>query len=357
VVNVDDAYYPHTVALEVTLACNMRCLHCGSYATGQNRKKALSLAEWKKVIDDLKQLKAQFITLSGGEPFMYKQWRELIKYIRRAPEAKASLISNGYSITEDDIIFMKKQGVSHIGLSLDGDQTVHDYIRQTPGSFQKVLETARLCQKHDFSFSVVTSINQINYTIREELLGIILEHKIKNWQVQVVNSFGRAGKNRESMLISHEQYAQLVHDISRWQNEQKGRVRIMPADSIGYCHPLTDDMLEGAEWQGCNAGKFVIGIESNGNVKGCLSLQHDDFKAGNVRERSLIDIWNDDACFAYTRQYDHTRMCGACSTCSDGKRCQAGCMAIAHSVHGTIYENGYCYKTIMEKMRHKRNAA
>ncbi|MBU0504504.1 MAG: radical SAM protein [bacterium] len=352
-----DAYHPYAVALEVTLACNMRCLHCGSYATGQNRSKPLSLDEWKGVIDDLKRLKTEVITLSGGEPFVYKHWRELIKYIRKAPKAQVSLISNGYTVTEADVIFMKKMGVSHVGFSLDGDEKTHDYIRQTPGAFQRLMHTIYLCQKHDFKFSIVSSINKINYGVREKILDVMLKNKIKYWQVQIVNSFGRAGELQDQMLLSHQQYTQLVEDIATWQEKYSHRVRIMPADSIGYCHPVTDHMLGESEWQGCNAGLYVIGIEANGNVKGCLSLQDDRFRAGNVRERSLIEIWNDDSCFAYTRLYDETKMQGSCQGCDTAGQCKAGCLGMAYSVHGSIHENSYCYKKIKEKEKSVIKAA
>ena len=49
-------------------------------------------------------------------------------------------------------------------------------------------------------------------------------------------------------------------------------------------------------WKGCQAGMQAIGIEANGRVKGCLSLQarqgdHDPFVEGNLRETRLADLW------------------------------------------------------------------
>jgi len=189
------------------------------------------------------------------------------------------------------------------------------------------------------------------YNLNLPIFDLILKNKIKYWQVQIVNSFGRAGEHQDQMLITHEQYAQFVDDIAAWQEKYCHRVRIMPADSIGYCHPVTDDMLGDSEWQGCNAGLYVLGIEANGNVKGCLSLQDDRFAAGNIRDRSLIDIWNDDSCFAYTRLYDDTKMHGSCEGCESAGQCKAGCLGMAYSVHGSIHENSYCYKNIIEKRK------
>ena len=73
------------------------------------------------------------------------------------------------------------------------------------------------------------------------------------------------------------------------------------ADDIGYYglpeQGLRDNGGELPFWIGCRAGCQVIGIESSGNVKGCLSLpssMHGEkrFVEGNLRERSLSEIWN-----------------------------------------------------------------
>jgi len=342
-----DKYFPYATALEITLACNMRCIHCGSSATEKNRKNHLTHEEWLKVIDDLISLKAYYITLSGGEPFMYPRWRDLIKHINKSKkEAEVCIITNGYLIKEDDVVFMKENGVHHIAISLDGDEKIHDYIRQTPGSFAKALEVINWCKKHSLIASTVISINRHNFDIREKILKIHLDNKIKICQMQTVNSFGRAGENKDSMLITHQQYIQLIDDIYSWQKKYSKDIKIYTADSLGYCYGNAEKILEDAEWSGCPAGCYILGIEADGNVKGCLSMQDDFFVSGNVREKSIVDIWNDDDAFAYTRKYDASKMTGKCGQCNKKDDCKAGCLGMAYSLGKTIYETPYCYKSI-----------
>ncbi len=352
IIQEGEKYYPYCAALEITLACNMRCIHCGSYANGMNRANFLSFEEWRKVIDDLIKLKSKHITFSGGEPFLYPKWKELVKYIKNSDSGNIDLyfISNGSVVKEDDIKFLKDNGLKHLAVSLDGNEKIHDFIRQHKGSFNKIIKLNEICKKYDLSFGVVTSINKHNFPTREEIKDIIVNNSIKYWQIQIVNSFGRAGEFKDKMLIEHYQYKMLIDDIYRWKKELKKKVKIFPADSIGYCHKITNALLEkDEEWSGCGAGKYVIGIEANGNVKGCLSLQHDNFIAGNVRKKSLIDIWNDAKCFAYTRQFDASKIIGKCKTCDFKEQCQCGCTGISYSIHNTIYNNSYCYKSIVEE--------
>jgi len=342
-----ETYYPHYVTLEVTKKCNMSCLHCGSSANTKDREKVLTLQEWFKVIDELKELGAKHITLSGGEPFMFTSWKELVKQITNKSTTKANIISNGSIVSERDIIFMKENGVTHLALSIDGTKDVHDKIRKHPGSYDKVMNVIKLCNKHKLNATISTSINQINFDCRKELLKEMLRLDIKIWQIQVVNSFGRAEEMKDEMIINQEQYAQLCEDVASWKKEYASKLRIAGADSLGYCDDgIVDELLEGAEWMGCNAGIYNVGIESNGNVKGCLSLQDDNFISGNVKEQPLTTIWKNDDNFWYTRKYDAKNITGSCKSCKKAEQCKAGCLGMAYSLHKSIYENSYCYKNI-----------
>lgn len=349
---MDNKYQLGSTALEVTLACNMRCLHCGSSADGHNRKDVLGFEQWRKVIEDINKLGGNAITLSGGEPFMYPKWRELIQFIDKLnPDIVKMLITNAYNITEDDVKFLKENRVAHLGISIDGTEEVHDYIRQTKGSFKKSNQVMDWCDKHGVDYSVVTSVNKHNFKVLEDMHRWILKRRPKAWQVQAVNSFGRAGEFKDSMIISKKEYMALCDMLLKWQKQGAGRTRILSADSIGYCHPVTDALLEqDTEWQGCNAGINVLGIEADGTVRGCLSLQDKFFNSGNVKERSLIEIWNDDACFPYTRAYDSSKMEGACKGCDSAERCKAGCLGMAYSLHGSVQQNSYCYKSIEKEL-------
>jgi radical SAM protein with 4Fe4S-binding SPASM domain len=347
-VSIDDDIFPYTVALELTLACNMSCRHCGSDATAKNRQNQISYEEWKSVIKDLNKLNPTYITFSGGEPFLYPYWRQLLKDTKSINEdLKMCIISNGSLIKEDDIEYMKAAGLGHLALSLDGNQEIHDFIRRFPGAYSRVVNVIRLCQKHNYEFFIVSSINKYNFEIRRNLLDIILMLGVKNWQVQIVNSFGRANELKDEMIIDKKQYVQLIDDIYDWKQQYGDVLKINAADTLGYCYGKAADILDDAEWTGCYAGCFNLAIESNGNVKGCLSLQDDSFIEGNIRERSIIDIWNDPNSFAYTRRYDTSKLTGCCKECTESKVCKAGCTGMAFAIGNTIYENQYCYRNIL----------
>ena len=78
-------------------------------------------------------------------------------------------------------------------------------------------------------------------------------------------------------------------------------------------------------WQGCQAGRFVMGIESDGAVKGCPSLQTAAYVGGNLRERPIDAIWHHAPELAFARRRTVDDLWGFCRTCPFAKTCMAGC--------------------------------
>ena len=84
-----------SVYLHVNSACNLHCLGCYSYVENRNTRNELSFDEWKCVIDDLSLLGVKNIVISGGEPFLRKDLREICKYIKETVNGSLEVISNG----------------------------------------------------------------------------------------------------------------------------------------------------------------------------------------------------------------------------------------------------------------------
>jgi len=72
----EKGWYPYSVNIELTLACNMRCEHCGSSA-GRPRPSELSVEEFDTLFADLKRLGGYEVCLLGGEPFVRPDWYEV----------------------------------------------------------------------------------------------------------------------------------------------------------------------------------------------------------------------------------------------------------------------------------------
>lgn len=130
---------------ELTLRCNMNCLHCGSRA-GKKRGDELTVDEKLRLADDLTRMGNRKMTLSGGEPLLCEEWPQVAKRLTDGG-SRVNMISNGYAFTEETLDQAREAGLVNMGFSIDGDEEVHDRIRRKPEAFQRVMRALDICAK------------------------------------------------------------------------------------------------------------------------------------------------------------------------------------------------------------------
>ena len=334
-------YIPENCVWELTLKCNMNCLHCGSRA-GKKRKNELSNKEALALADELMNLGCKYVTLIGGEVFLYNGWE---KIARRFTEngVNVNIITNGYHFGDKQVKEVKYAGLSNIALSIDGMKEKHNTIRNNSKSFDSLMKTINRLNQEDIKIGVNTTLIDSNVSDLEELYKFFLDNNIKIWQLQLANPMGNFSDRKEQM-ISIDNIKKVTLFIK--QKRDEGKIKIYTGDNIGY-YDENERFIRGEPgninyWSGCHAGLSVVGIDSIGNVKGCESLYDDIFIEGNIREESFSDIWFKDTNFAYNRNFDKSLLSGKCKDCDMGVYCRAGCRGACFFTNGNFFENAYC---------------
>lgn len=329
-------FFPDTVVWEITFACNMNCIHCGT-AAGKQRDDELSTDEGLKLIDELTALGCTNITLSGGEPLMRKDWRLLAEHIKDNG-LTSYLITNGYAVTEriaDDFL---RLGFKRIGVSIDGLEEVHNRIRQRPNSYKNCLNALDIMKKKGVEFCVISQISNLNLGEIDALHQVLVDHGCPGWRIQMCTTTGRM-QDHADMVLSLDNYEKLVDKLLQLQ--QVGDIFIDVGENIGYYGCKGSELLDGMPYFGCYAGTRVAGISSNGNVKGCLSMP-EQFVAGNVRSSTFRQIWENDEAFAYNRKFTRETASGACYDCRYLPLCRGGCATTSVSQTGSRADNPFC---------------
>ena len=338
-------FIPLSVAWELTLACNMNCMHCGSSA-GQTRPNELTTKEALDLCDQLNELNAKFINLTGGEPILRKDWFEIGKKIRDLG-LNLSLLSNGLALNEKTISLLRKLEVYAIAVSLDGGgPKIHDSIRGIQGSFDKCISSLELLRKEGLPTTVITTVNKINLKELQKIRELVL-NKGMAWQIQIAVPIGRFRKN---IILSKEEFYSLALFIASTRSQYSvKKLRIMGAHSIGYHSHILRNTMVSPVWNGCQAGISVLGIQSDGCIKGCLSLP-DKFVEGNIRNRPLAEIWKDPKSFSFTRHFQKKDLKNQCKDCKYGKSCKGGCTTVSTSVTGEKHCDPYCLHLIEKEL-------
>ena len=342
-------YAPRACVWELTLSCNLRCKHCGSFA-GSRRDDEMSLEENLEVANQLAALGCRRVTLSGGEPTLNPDWDRIGK--RLADHCiKVNLISNGWHWNATHVERAKAAGFCGAAFSLDGFQREHDEFRQA-GSFDRVVAAIDACVAGGLPVAVNTTVNKLNQGILRPLRDFIAERGAFSMQVQLATPSGNMGQHRD-LVIDPADLVWLVPELAAICRLNTRKFFAVAADDIGYYGKpepgLRDDGGELPFWIGCRAGCQVVGIESNGNIKGCLSLpssMHGEtrFVEGNLREKPLAEIWQSESAFAYNRQWSESQLTGFCRVCRYRDFCRGGCTWTVHCHKGEGGEgNPFCF--------------
>ncbi len=337
-------YVPDCCVWEITRGCNMRCIHCGASA-GPKRSKELTTEEALKVCEDLNDIGTKEVSLIGGEVFVRRDWFQIAKKIRSLG-MRLVIITNGLLVDDNVIKQLKELKLRRLGVSLDGSASeTHDYIRGTKGSFNQLMELTDKLSKEGISASFITTLTRYNIYDLFNIAEIVVAKKA-NWQIQVASCHGTR-MTRKDLLTPLEFYFAglcLAEIQKRYASKE---FLIVGAHDMGY-YSCRIPLLQRAKkpWNGCPSGMTALGIQSDGDVRGCLSLYDDKFKEGNVLETPLSVLWNDPKKFKINRYFKKEDLKGYCKKCNFGEICQAGCKDMAFNSSGSPYNNLNCFHRI-----------
>jgi radical SAM protein with 4Fe4S-binding SPASM domain len=316
----------------------MRCLHCGT-AAGKLRPDELTTDEALSLIDELAGLGAREITLSGGEPLMRKDWPLLAKRIRD-DGMKHYIITNGWAVTQETVDQFADIGFVNIGVSFDGTKKTHNYIRQRDESYDRVLNALRMMADHkDIKrWCALSQISNINLDEMDEIRNILVDVGCPQWRIQMTTCTGRMAEH-SNLVMSMGNFPRFVDKVLELKQDKE--IDIDVGENIGYYGCKGTAVWDGHPYFGCFAGTRGAGIESNGDIKGCLSMP-EEFVEGNIRDSSFTEIWNNPDNFAYNRMFTRDMAGGFCHDCKYLPLCRAGCATTAVGASGSRGNNPYC---------------
>jgi len=353
-------FYPAYVVWEITLRCDQPCAHCGSRAGGP-RSSELSTQEALGIVEQLRAQKAREVVLIGGEAYLHDGFLDIVRALKKAG-IRASMTTGGRGVDADLAVAMKEAGVHTVSVSIDGLEHNHDLIRRAKSSFQSATRALEHLRAAGIAIAANTHVNRINRGDLEGLYEHLRLLGIRAWQIQITAALGRAA-DRPAMLLQPYDLLDVVPRIAALKKRAYGDgITVLPGNNLGYFGPeeaLLRSLKEGGRdhFVGCQAGQRVLGIESDGSVKGCPSLQTYAYVGGNLRDKPLADIWNEAPELAFTRTRTVADLWGFCRTCPFAEVCMGGCTFTAHSLFGRPGNNPYCHfraRTLAAKNQRER---
>jgi heme b synthase len=337
-------FAPKWIAWEITRRCNLRCVHCRSSSEAEvTGHPDFTTAEAFRVLDDIVSYAKPVVVLSGGEPLVRKDVFEIAKY-GTGKGLRMCLATNGTLVDDSVCENIKSSGIRIVSLSLDGsDETVHDDFRSQKGAFSGTINAAKLFKKHGIEFIINSSFTKRNQEEIPKVYRLAKDLGATAWYMFMIVPTGR-GEDIMNELITKEDYEEILdwhYDMEADEDEMLVRPTCAPhyyrvvlqqAKKKGEKFKRRTLKFSTGGAKGCIAGQLICLIDVDGNVLPCSYFPK---PAGNIRETSFKDIWENSELFKDLRDFKKYK--GKCGSCEFVNVC-GGCRARAYSVYGDYLE-------------------
>lgn len=351
-----DPERPVHVVWELTMRCDQACAHCGSRAA-KARPQEVPPDELLDVADAIAALGCREVTLIGGEAYLHPGVFDITRrFVERG--VRVIMQTGGRGLDVGVARALRAAGMHGVGVSVDGPAAIHDRLRGSVGSHRAALAALGAARDAGLATGVNTQVNRLNHLHLRETLALLRPTGIQAWRAQLTAPMGRAADHPD-WILEPWQILGVIDTLADLQvglaeearaagRGPRGILDIQLGNNLGYYgpHEILLRSSPGGElqtYQGCMAGRYGLGIESDGRVKGCPSLPSAPYVGGNVRELSLDRIWREAPELQFARRDRLDELWGFCRTCVYAEVCRGGCSFTAHTTLGRRGNNPFCY--------------
>ena len=258
---------PLSAYLELTYACNWRCVFC--YNPRHHDLRRLSVEEWTRVLDDLRSLGTLNVTLTGGEPLSHPRFLEIARAVRERAFT-LRLLTNGTLVTErlaDDVASLHLLGVE---MSLHGARAeTHERTTGAPGSFDALLAAVGRLKRRGVPLVLKTVLTRLNETELDEMIALVAGLGVPYRVDSTLTPRDDGDRGPHAFRASEEAIERLYRRLA----------------AIGQ-------LPEAERWTGgtnCGLGRVTVAVDPEGNVYPCMQWRHSAL--GNVRSTPLAELW------------------------------------------------------------------
>jgi len=264
---------PLSVQLDVTYRCNERCIHC--YLDHDDHGE-MTTAEICDVLDQIADAGVFFLTLSGGEVLVRRDFFAILEHAR-SHLFNVKVKTNGLLITETAVRRLTELAVNDIQISVYSHRPeTHDAITKVPGSFARTLKGIRLLTAQGIKVTIANILmrqNMSDYDGVHDLAVQLGAHYTVDPTITPMMDGGR------SVL----QYRIPGSELEKVFRESK-----LVGNVEEFCAPPPppgDDVMDGYP---CSAGHTACYISPYGDVFPCVQFP---LPSGNVRHERFLEIW------------------------------------------------------------------
>ena len=329
--------------------CNLACKYCyyleknNLYQTSHRHLMTDEMLEqFTREYIEAQTMPQVLFTWHGGEPLMrsidfYKKALALQKKYAHGKQIDNVIQTNGTLLTDEWCEFFA-QNHWLVGISIDGPQKYHDHYRVTPAgkpSWEKVVQGIQLLKKHRVEWNAMAVVNAYNAEHPLEFYHFFRDNGCQYLQFTPIverltehkdgRTLASLADEKEFPLmdasVTPEQWGNFLCTIfDDWVRHDVGKTFV----------EIFDCTL--ANWMGVQPGICAYSkecghagiMEHNGDVYSCDHFVFPEYKLGNIKDQSLIDMLYGEQQQEFSR-LKHTSLPRQCKECDMEFACHGEC--------------------------------
>lgn len=253
---------------EITPRCNIDCIYCynvwkhfPNYQSNELKAEEIIFLFQKL----LSETKIDGITISGGEPLLYKDLFKVLEFLNNK-NIKLGITTNAILLDEKKISKLIQFGVKYFEISLD---TINPQIyRQLTNDEQlsKVKNSIQLLKKYHAKVAVSTIITKLNIISISDIIDLCFGFSI---DYLMLNRFIPSGNDIKKIIELKPDISEL-RQVLKVANEKSGLYKL----PINITVPIENCIISHDDFPNLNFGTCVCGIkkwaiDSVGNLRTC----------------------------------------------------------------------------------------
>ncbi len=314
---------PLSVQLDLTYRCNERCIHC--YLDHHDHGE-MTTAEIKDLLDQMAEAGVFYLTISGGEILMRRDFFEILEHARLRTFC-IKLKTNGILIRTKEADRIKALGVETVQISIYSHiPEVHDAITKLPGSLKQSIEAIRRLRAHGIHVIMANVLMVQNVHDYAGVRALAAELDAQFLMDPTITPM--MDGDRSILNLNVDEAA--LREVFRNESLVGGNIEEFCAPPLA---PGEDDM----DQLPCSAGHTACYVSPYGDVYPCVQFP---LPSGNVRRMKFVDIWRDSPQLNEVRSIKLRDM-PSCSKCTHGGTCTRcpGLAFLEGNMRGPSYQD------------------
>jgi AdoMet-dependent heme synthase len=268
-----DRGIPLSVQLDVTYRCNEHCIHC--YLDHDDHGE-MSFSEICDVLDQLAEAGVFFLTLSGGEVFMRRDFLDIVAYARSRMFA-VKIKTNAFMIRDSEAQRLCELNVQDVQVSIYSHRPeAHDAITLLPGSLKRTIAGIKCLRAHGVKVIIANVLMMQN----------LHDHTKVKELATALDAGYTIDPTITPMMDGNRDILRLGIDIPQLQDVFRNADLVGDVDNLcAPPSPVSDATLDELP---CSAGHTACYISPYGDLFPCVQFP---LPSGNVRRQKFMDIW------------------------------------------------------------------